>query len=332
MKKLLSDSIENVEIFRKEFLEDDLSVVELADKHKCSTSVIQRFLKKHNIRKNYIFKPTIEQHNYIVSMLSEGKLHKDIAYQLGIQPYIINRYINSHILHIGKYSNQLLNEDWIKNKTEIFWYFLGLFTADGHLGKFNEVAIFQKDGHYLKQLQSLISHNGKLYGEDKTCYIIHITSKLLHLTLESYGFTGDKRYNAPFIKADSLKNQLLYLRGLFDGDGSLYYRYVSGRFEGINFQITTGSLEIMENVYLFLIKDLGINAYKDSAVSNVGNTFYHVGIRNKESIKKLFPLLYKDSKSICLYRKYKNFLKLLELIKLNDKVDDIVESSMKIGV
>ena len=47
MKKLLSDSIENVEIFRKEFLEDDLSVIELADKHKCSTSVIQRFLKKH---------------------------------------------------------------------------------------------------------------------------------------------------------------------------------------------------------------------------------------------------------------------------------------------
>lgn len=88
----------------------------------------------------------------------------------------------------------------------------------------------------------------------------------------------------------------------------------------------------MENVYLFLIKDLGINAYKDSAVSNIGNTFYHVGIRNKEDIKKLFPLLYKDSKSICLYRKYKNFLKLLELIKLNDKVDDIVESSMKIGV
>lgn len=331
MKRLLSDSVENVESFRKEFLEDCLSISELADKHKCSTAVVQRFLKRHNIKKNYIFRPTIEQHNKIVSMLSEGKLRKDIAVQLGVQPYAVSRYINSQILHIGKYSNQLANEDWIREKTEVFWYFLGLFTADGHLGTFNEVAIFQKNGHYLKQLQSLIGHKGKLYGEDKSCFTIHISSKLLHLTLESYGFKSNKRYNAPFVKADSLKNQLLYLRGLFDGDGSLYYNYVSGRFEGINFQITSGSLEMRENIYSFLVNGLKIKAYKDSAISDVGNTFYHVGIRNKEGVMKLFPLLYKDSKSICLSRKYKNFLKLIELIKFSNKVDDIVESPMKIG-
>jgi intein/homing endonuclease len=159
---------------------------------------------------------------------------------------------------------------------------------------------------------------------------MHISSRLLHITLESYGFAEDKRYNAPYLNCESLEAQLLYLRGLFDGDGSLYYEYVSGRFEGINFQITTGSEEVQKGLYNFLTS-LGIGAYKDKAVSAAGNTYYHVGIRNKKGIVKLFPLLYKDSKSICLYRKYKNYLKLLELIEMNNRVDDIVEPPMKIG-
>lgn len=328
--RLLSDNAENVETFKKEFLEECLTVKEMADRHNCSTAVIQRFLKRHDIRRNQLFKPTIEQHNLIVTLLNNGVMRKDIAAQIGVQPYTINRYVNSVILHKGKYSNQLSDESWIQEKSDVFWYFLGLFASDGHLGKFNEVAIFQKSGHYLKQLQTLIGHSGKLYGEDKSCYIIHISSRLLHLTLESYGFTEDKRYNAPYINCGSIEAQLLYLRGLFDGDGSLYYDYVSGRFEGINFQITTGSEEVQKGLYHFLIS-LGIGAYKDKAISAAGNTYYHVGIRNKEGIVKLFPLLYQDSKSICLYRKYKNYLKLLELIEMNNRVDDIVEPPMKIG-
>lgn len=328
--RLLSDDLDNVNLFKKEYLEDGLTVNEMSKLHSCSTAVIQRFLHKHGIKRNRCFKPSVEQHSLIVSLLNKNCTRKYISEQLNVPSYLINSYVNKNILHKGAYSNTLADESWILEKTDIFWYFLGLFSSDGHLGKYNEVCVYQKNGHYLKQLQKLIGHSGKLYGEDKTCYCIHISSRLLHCTLESYGFKEDKRYNTPYINCNNLEAQMLYFRGLFDGDGSLYYQYISGRLENVNFQITTGSNNVYLGLYNFL-ESLCIKAYKESSMSSVGNTYYHVGIRNREGILRLFPLLYKTSKSICLYRKYKNFVKFKELIALNNKVDDIVEPPMKIG-
>lgn len=39
-----------------------------------------------------------------------------------------------------------------------------------------------------------------------------------------------------------------YIRGLFDGDGCLYYKYISGVFEGKTWQITSGSKLIAEGL------------------------------------------------------------------------------------
>lgn len=328
-KRLLEDSAELVAQIKKEFFDDCLTIKEVASIHNCSTPVIQRFLKRHNIRRNFKFSPSSDEQLLIREKLKVGYTRKEIAELLNVKPYLVNAYVNREILNKGQYNNELTSEKWIEDKNCLYWYFLGLFASDGHLGKFNEISIFQKDGHYLKELQHLIGHTGKLYGENKTCYILKINSHLLHSNLEELEFEGDKRYNAPFIKCPSTDFQFLYLRGLFDGDGSIYYNYISGAFENIKWEICTGSEKVATCLNSFL-SDINIHSYIFKNISSAGNNYYHVEVKNKKDIIKIFELLYKDYPSLCLKTKYKKFLKLIKLIELNTQVDEIVDSSMKI--
>lgn len=324
-RKILEDSNELITKIRKEYLEEAKSVKELATIYNCSTAVIQRFLSKHCIRRNEFFNPTLHERQFITAQLALGRQHKDIASDLEIKPYLLNRYINREILHKGKYSNKLFDDNWILERTPLFWYFLGLFSADGHLGTNNIVSIFQKDGNYLKKIQKLIGHKGMLYGKEKTCYTLNINSPILHNILEEFGFTSNKRNNAPFVIAPSIREQFLFIRGLFDGDGSIYYNYMSGRFEGLNWQVCSGSEIMAKSLYNFLIEQ-GLSPTIENCTSSVGNPYYHVCIRRQSDIEILFNILYTDCPILCLHSKYKRFLKLIKLIDIHKQVDDIVDT------
>lgn len=324
-RKILEDSNELIAKIRKEYLEEAKSIKELATIYNCSTAVIQRFLSKHCIRRNEFFNPTLHERQFITEQLALGRQHKDIASDLEIKPYLLNRYINREILHKGKYSNKLFDDNWILERTPLFWYFLGLFSADGHLGTNNIVSIFQKDGNYLKKIQKLIGHKGMLYGKEKTCYTLNINSPILHNILEEFGFTSNKRHNAPFIIAPSIREQFLFIRGLFDGDGSIYYNYVSGRFEGLDWQVCSGSEIMAKSLYDFLIEQ-GLSPTIENCTSSVGNPYYHVCIRRQSDIEILFNILYIDCPILCLHSKYKRFLKLIKLIDIHKQVDDIVDT------
>lgn len=328
-KGFLQDTKENIEKLKRLYLEDGMSGVEIANILGCSLPVVQRFLHRNAIYKNRICNFSSEELAYIKKSLEEGKTRKQIANDLHVPAYIINRTANT-LEQKGKYSNILCNQDWIEKKTALFWYFLGIFGSDGHLGKFNEIDIFQKDGKYLKDLQEKIGHSGKLYGEDKTCYVLRITDALLHKILEEYGYAEDKRYNAPFINIDNTEYQALYIRGLFDGDGSLYYKYISGVFYGLTWEITTGSLKVAEGIKDTLEREK-VNCSVETHTSNVGNLFYRAIVRNQKEIIKLFNFLYSTNTELSMKRKYNNFKKLVNLIHINNQVDEIVELPMKMG-
>lgn len=327
-KRILNDTPELIQEFKKDFIENNYSIKELCEKHSCSSAVIQRFLKKHNIQKVYKYNPTAEDIVFIIQELENGNTYKNIADTLQVPAYLISSYVKRNIRRTKKWSNELENTNWINDENPLFWYVLGLLASDGHLSKFNEVSFFQKDGRFIKLLQKWICHNGVLYG--KSCYIIHINNALLHAKLESLGFSSDKRYSIPFIKAPNEQFQWLFIRGLFDGDGSLYFDYTSGRFEGINWQITSGSKNMTEGLCNFL-SEQNIKYYIDERISTAGNLYYHVGVRSLESITQIFYLLYKDNIEYKLPIKYGKFLKLLKIIEINKQVDDIVETAMKIA-
>lgn len=328
-KRLLNDTPELIESFRKDFLEDNYSIKQLCEKHSCSSAVIQRFLKKHGIKRIYKYQPSSEDIIFITQEVQKGTSHKDIAQKLQVPSYRISSYIKRNIVRTNRYSNELSDTSWVNNSNPLYWYVLGLLASDGHLSNYNEISFFQKDGRFIKMLQKWIHHTGVLYG--KSCYVIHINSAFLHAHLQKLGFRSDKRYSVPFIQAPTDDLQWMFVRGLFDGDGSLYFNFVSGRFEGLNWQITSGSEQMAKGLFKFLKKH-NLPCYQDTCLSAVGNSNYRIGIRSLEGIKMLFPLLYKSEfLEYKMPRKYGLFLKILEIIKMNKQVDDIVEAAMKIA-
>jgi len=326
-KSILNDSQELIEEFRKDFLENNCSVKDLCVKHSCSPAVIQRFLKKHGIKRVYKYNPSSEDILFIKNSIEEKRTYKSIAEELNVPSYLISSYVNRNIIRKKKWSNEIEDDSWINENNSLYWYVLGLLASDGHLGRFNEISFFQKDLSFIKKVQKWIHHNGVIYG--KSIGVIHINSAFLHTKLIEKGFSSDKRYTIPFIKAPNSYLQWLFIRGLFDGDGSLYFKYISGVMEGLSWQICSGSENMTNGLYSFLNSE-GIKCHKEKRKSSVGNTYYHIAVRSKEPIIKLFSLLYNnESIEYKLPKKYGKFLKLLELFKLNKQVDDIVDALRK---
>lgn len=314
MKKLLEEDENTILKIKELYLENNMTTAQVAKEFGCSTAVVQRFLKKHSIRKVEGFFPNKEQQQYIKEAVNNKITYKEIAETLNVNCWNITRYINREILHKGKYSNVLCKTSWYKNRTALFWYFAGLFTSDGHLGKFNELRIFQKARKYLKNIQLFIGHKGLLYGKSSTCFILSICDEQLHKIFEEAGFTEDKRYTAPFMKANTIENQWIYLRGIFDGDGSFYYKFVSGRFEGSNWEICSGSKSLVTTLKSFL-RSQSINSNIEICKSTVNNNYYRLTVRNQKDLKKLFKNLYKTNTKYKLdvkYKKFKLYIKILE--------------------
>lgn len=292
---------------------------------------IQRFLRKNEIKK-------VQRVDYsnlipiIKEKLDLGVIHKEIANDLGITIDVLRHIIYEKInIHDNiKYSNKLTNDDWIKNQNYIFWYIVGLITTDGHIDKNNCINIFQSNFEYLKCIQKYINHVGKLYkNSDSECYTLIINNESLYNFFKSYDFNSDKRYNAKFINPP--KEMIpYYIRGLFDGDGCLYYRYISGTFEGKAWKLTSGSRLMAEGLVNCIKNELNINLNIHKKTSSAGNEYYDIVCTTTDDILQICKYMYSNHNKLSLSRKLKSYLKLKSLVKLDKQVNDIVDASMKI--
>jgi intein/homing endonuclease len=293
---------------------------------------LQRFLRKHNIKK-------IEHINYnylvpkIQELLNQNIIHQDIADQLGITRdslrHIIYQKINPN--DNPKFSNKLEDDTWVNEDNPLFWYIVGLVSSDGHFDKNNCINIFQSNFEYLKNIQKFINHNGKLYkSPDTDCYTLIINNENLYNKIKQYGINHDKRYNVPFI--NNIPKDLInhYIRGIFDGDGCLYYRYISGMFEGRAWQITTGSKLMAEGIKQTIKSELDVDVTIYDKKSTADNIYYDIVCNDKEGILKICSYIYKNFNKVCLSRKLKSFIKFKKLSELDKQISDIVDASMKI--
>lgn len=258
---------------------------------------------------------TDEQVAYIIDKyVNENYSLKQLGKEFGCSYGTIRNLLNKH--HIASRGNKQgypRNEFYFnKIDTSEKAYWLGFLYADGctHNGS-SEVSIQLTDKEHIEKFKQAIGAiNHKIveihdtrWENAKTLYMFSIKDKQLHTDLCKWGCVPNKTFlinKIPNIPRDYVSH---FLRGYFDGDGSLHYLKSTNNFR-ISF--TCGSVEFLEDIQ----KELGTSL---SIRNEKGTNSNYLQISGRHQVERILNYLYKDStESTRLDRKYDLYLQCLE--------------------
>lgn len=188
-------------------------------------------------------------------------------------------------------------------------YILGLFAADGYVGYHNEFILSSKDRDILEKIRKEMKISKELsigskggFENSGRNYEIRLSSKFLANDLNHLGFYPNK--SLTFDKIPDIEDDLKrhFLRGYFDGDGSIthYIRTynIKGKsysYDRLTMTILATPLLLEEFISVFDIKKYSFNKSKTDGLK-------YLYISSKEELLHMYDIMYKDS-SISLDRK-----------------------------
>lgn len=277
-----------------------------------STITIQRWLQKHSLKKRELVASGVCNKEDVEQLLLTHT-HQQIADKYNITLHQFRGFLRTQIQHPSK--GHRIDESLINENLPMFWYLIGLITTDGHVSnKGNTISIFQKDAVFLNKLKQYFKSKGTLNRKRGGLYTLYLTSPKLKTFLEKNGFNSDKRYNVPFLKCSQNCLQY-YLRGLFDGDGCIFYNYTSGTLKNRTLQITSGSKNIVDGI----VNNYNIINWKvQEKISTAGNKYWDIFASTKEDIVTIGDYIYSgDFVEYCLQRKFVQFTKFKKLLEID---------------
>lgn len=252
------------------------------------------------------------QKEKVVKMYVEQNLScNKIAKEYKCDPSTISRQLDRWNISKRKRYNALykFNEHYFKQiNTEQKAYWIGVLLSDGHLSKGEILMLFMKDLDVIEKFKNCIEAEQPIkvdkYGTPGIC----ISSRVQAQYLRDIGFHNRKSWNVDIQKILSHIPQHLtrhFLRGVFDGDGSIkVYNYEYLKKPQYHFGIT-GTLQVTEFVKDFL-------NITNSKLVKEGPYTYTCRTRDIDKIKEIYNVLYKDA-TVYMERKYDTFQTIINL-------------------
>ena len=140
--------------------------------------------------------------------------------------------VNSWAKELGfKHKKHTVDENFFDTFTEESTYLLGYIYADGNIS-WNTKKVYQaltittaaKDKDHLENIRKIInSTKPLLYSEGTNSYRLIANSKNLCLKLMNFGVKPNKSLTLEFPEFLPNKQFRHFLRGIIDGDGTIYY-------------------------------------------------------------------------------------------------------------
>jgi hypothetical protein len=205
-------------------------------------------------------------------------------------------------------------------------YFIGYLAADGcaykrnnHIGMIS-IICQKRDKELLEMFNFYLKSNYPIHERDNKYTHLQINSEKLYTDLSKYNIIDRKTWTyTPSFKSDDLF-VWHFIRGYFDGDGSIYS---CPTHTGRNYIVPSDfHLSLCGNKATMIwfyntFKFWGIDAVlKQDRKERYSQDFYYVRVSKLDSLCKLYELLYKDSSYLRLERKYNKFNDFL--IKLDE--------------
>lgn len=283
------------EIFNKEF------GLEVCEKYKKQGVLIKDLALEYNVDKWYIEK-ALEVNNVNLKTRREIKSELDKR--------------NVTRTHSLKY-------DYFKTWSSNMAYILGFISADGCIAKNKNTLVISlqtKDREILEKIKQELEYEGqlrietpKVKGKTYEAIKLSITSKGLVDDLKTLGLTERKSFTVSFPNEMPEEYELDFIRGYFDGDGSVGGQYPSNsngiktKKLQIRVRICSGGSKILEQIRDVFSKH-GLKHKKVKSYKNREN-YFEICYSTYESIK-IYELLYSDS-LMFLKRKKDRFLELI---------------------
>jgi DNA-binding transcriptional regulator WhiA len=186
-------------------------------------------------------------------------------------------------------------------------YVLGWFYSDGNVteqGRFR-IELAETDGYILKWIKKQLKYTGPLYNKparngSKPQVSLCINRKRVADKLIALGCSPRKAHIVEFPTEEIVPRQFLshFLRGMFDGDGSVGWRESrKNKLQSLNY---TGSKPFITALGDFLTS-LGVN---HKIYDRPDKDSLCLFVMHRPSMAKLIDFLYRDSEHIpCLKRK-----------------------------
>lgn len=221
-------------------------------------------------------------------------------------------------------SKREVRHEFFKNiQTEIQAYILGFFAADGSVDeerKTFRVKLCEEDIDTVNLIAEYISPESRRFhidsyeikGRNDKTYTgrpqegIDINSSILVTSLNDLGIGYKKTYSDLHIPVISTELIPHFIRGYFDGDGSIIGWIASekgktDRFR-FKFEICAKSSTILEDIInFFKLHDIKINLNYLTR-----DDMYRLSTSSKKEVTKIFNLLYSDS-NFYMVRKFNKF-------------------------
>lgn len=303
----------NIEDFKDEILqmyESGIGSHLISKKLNISKPTVLRLIKKYSTAR----KATRDNDNLLkdkqdlVTELFQTKNISEIAQITGHTDSSVNRLLNKHGYDTSKYKYQhTVNESYFeKIDTHNKSYFLGWIASDGNIMPKGKLRIQIQDGdsHVLEALKKDIEYTGEIFNlkavneRCKPQVLLNIDRIKIVNDLALLGLGPNKSLTLTFPTFEQVPEEFFssYLRGFFDGDGS-----ISVRPNGTTIVCAVASTDIFCQALSDYMKTLDIHFgkfYYRRPGKPTGSMFL-----NKENSIKFLKYIYKDA-NIKLERKY----------------------------
>lgn len=242
---------------------------------------------------------TEEEKQKALNLKKEGLTLDVISNKLNIPKYTLRKskihLINKEVDRIETYYTNL---DYFNEiNTEDKAYYLGLIYADGSVDtKRLRLELQKEDCYIIKKWRDIISPNRPIYyskrKNKKATGCLTLNSKYWLDKLKVYNIEPRKSFHNTSLSKLSKEMMPHFVRGLFDGDGSVYINSNALRIKFIG-----NTLSIKELID-YLVKEINITPVKLHTGKPYKIYTSYFTIARKNDIKKLYDYMYDNS---CFY-------------------------------
>ena len=220
-----------------------------------------------------------------------------------------------------------INDDYNFESHNGAWL-LGMYAADGYLpltrGAKNRVVLSlqKKDEDLLEIIKNEFQYTGEIHEYLSTnghpFVSLAFTSEKIRKAMESYGIVNKKTFKLEKIPDLPFEYKIDFIRGYFDGDGSLY---VNKKEKKVNMNIVCASKSLLEDINIFLYENYPVKLRNIHIDKRHNHDAYYMTYNKKDSFT-LGKIFY-DNNYISLPRKKKKYFEYLEKYPLIRQAKEI---------